>query len=62
MNISIAMMEFNPFKIHFHEMGILTFTIVDNLTGATARGIYGGNFPGLVRPKLNWNLITLNSK
>jgi lipopolysaccharide transport system ATP-binding protein len=62
MNISIAIMEFNPFKIHFHENGILTFTIVDNLTGETARGIHGGNFPGLVRPKLDWSLNRFNSK
>ena len=60
MNISIAIMEFNPFKIHFHEREILTFTIVDNLTGKTARGMYGGIFPGIVRPILEWELIKLS--
>jgi lipopolysaccharide transport system ATP-binding protein len=52
--ISIAIMSYNPFSIHFHEIDAAIFTVVDTIDGTTARGKYGGSFPGVVRPILFW--------
>lgn len=54
MNVSVSIMSYDPFAIHFHEKNILSFLVVDNLDGESARGIYAGEFPGLVRPILQW--------
>jgi lipopolysaccharide transport system ATP-binding protein len=53
--ISLAMMSYDPFIVHFHEEDILTFSIVDTIEGDSARGFYGGMFPGVVRPVLEWS-------
>jgi len=52
--ISVAIMSYNPFFIHFHETDAAIFTVVDTLDGTSARGEYGGSFPGVVRPMLFW--------
>ncbi|WP_082792245.1 ABC transporter ATP-binding protein [Algoriphagus sanaruensis] len=54
---SVALMSYSPFIVYQHEEKILSLTIVDQVDGTSARGIYGGYFPGLVRPKFNWNEI-----
>jgi len=60
-NISVAIMSYEPFTVHVHEKEILSFTVFDEVTGDTARGIYAGRFPGLVRPLLEWNTQKINS-
>jgi lipopolysaccharide transport system ATP-binding protein len=54
--ISVAIMSYDPFLIHFDEPEVVSFTAVDsdgeNITNA--RGLYGGKIPGLVRPLLKW--------
>lgn len=51
---SFAIMRYNPFHIEFHEMDIVGFNIIDEFGDNTVRGSYSGNYPGLVRPELNW--------
>ncbi|URM37339.1 ABC transporter ATP-binding protein [Flavobacterium anhuiense] len=51
---SFAIMRYNPFIVEFHEMDIVGFNVIDEFGGDTARGNYNGNFPGIVRPILNW--------
>lgn len=51
---SVALMQYDPFTVFQHEEKILSLTITDIVDGSSARGIYGGYFPGLVRPKLKW--------
>ena len=51
---SFAIMRYNPFVVEFHEMDIVGFNVIDEFGGDTARGNYNGNFPGIVRPILNW--------
>jgi len=51
---SFAIMRYNPFVVEFHEMDIVGFNVIDKFGGDTARGNYNGNFPGIVRPILNW--------
>jgi len=52
--ISVAVMSYNPFIAHFHEFDAASFYINDNNYGTSTRGNYGGDYPGLVRPKLHW--------
>ncbi|MGI8952807.1 MAG: ABC transporter ATP-binding protein [Chitinophagaceae bacterium] len=53
--ISVAIMSYNPYIVHFHEMEAVSFIVTDSLNDETsARGGYGGNFPGIIRPILEW--------
>jgi len=47
----------NPEKIHFFEMDVVAFNIVDKMEGDSARGDYIGNMPGIVRPILKWSTL-----
>ncbi|MDP5200690.1 ABC transporter ATP-binding protein [Flavobacterium sp. DG2-3] len=51
---SFAIMKYNPFVVEFHEMDVVGFNVIDEFGGDTARGNYNGNFPGIIRPILNW--------
>ncbi len=53
-SISLAIMSYDPYIVHFHEMDVLGISIIDSMDADTARGVYGGNFPGLIRPILKW--------
>jgi lipopolysaccharide transport system ATP-binding protein len=57
MTASVSIMSYDPFVVHFHEAEVLSFSILDNQEGNTARGIYAGKFPGLIRPLLEWETI-----
>ena len=52
--VSVAIVEQDPFFIHFHEQDVIAFRVVDPLDGSSARGKCTVNFPGVVRPLLNW--------
>ncbi len=53
--ISVALMSYNPYTVHFHEMDPVSFIITDALNEVgSARGEYGGSFPGIIRPILEW--------
>jgi lipopolysaccharide transport system ATP-binding protein len=54
--VSVAIMSYAPFITHFHEMEVISFVIMDLVEADNARGDYGGNFPGIIRPKLNWEM------
>lgn len=51
---SVALMSYDPFTVYQHEEKIISLTITDSVDGSSARGIYAGYFPGLIRPKLDW--------
>ncbi len=51
---SFAIMRYNPFRVEFHEMDVVGFNVIDEIGENTARGDYSGDFPGIVRPLLNW--------
>jgi lipopolysaccharide transport system ATP-binding protein len=40
--------------IHVEQSDVVAFTVVDSLTGDTARGDYTGPWSGLMRPIVNW--------
>jgi len=52
--VSVAIIRINPFYIYFHEMDALRFTVRDYMQGDSARGNYTLDFPGVVRPLLQW--------
>ncbi|WP_339698760.1 polysaccharide ABC transporter ATP-binding protein [Algoriphagus aquimarinus] len=51
---SVALMQYEPFLVLQNEEKILSLVMIDKVDGFSARGIYAGYFPGLVRPKLEW--------
>jgi len=55
---SLSSAIFNHLKniIHFHEHDVLSFTVHEALDEETARGLSGGDFPGIVRPLLKWEI------
>lgn len=53
--ISFAIMNYKPFEVQFHERDLLTFSVVDEMSGESVRGTYTGKFPGIIRPDLRWN-------
>jgi len=52
--ISASVATFEPARVHFHERDIVAFHVIDSLEGNAARGDFAGQFPGVVRPILNW--------
>lgn len=55
---SLSSAIFNHLKniVHFHEHDVLSFTVHEALDEETARGLSGGDFPGVVRPLLKWEI------
>ncbi len=58
--ISVAVLEQDPFVIHFHELDAVSFNVIDPMNGDSARGEYVLGFPGIVRPILDWNTAKIN--
>jgi len=56
---SVAIMSYNPFTVHFHEMEAVSFSIREEITDNPLRDVYGGKIPGIVRPVLNWEFKDL---
>jgi lipopolysaccharide transport system ATP-binding protein len=54
--VSVAMMSYSPFTIHFHETNKVSFLVVDKMKLNSSRGLFEGPLPGLIRPKLDWKL------
>ncbi|MDX6290388.1 MAG: lipopolysaccharide transport system ATP-binding protein [Blastocatellia bacterium] len=52
--ISAAVSTMDPVTIHFFERDAVAFQVIDKLEGDSARGDYGGPYPGVVRPMLKW--------
>ena len=54
--ISSAIFNHLERKVHYHEHNICIFTISDSFDEETARGMSDGDFPGVIRPFLNWTI------
>ena len=52
--IGVAIFKPSPFIIHAHSVNALSFKVIDNIMGNSARGNYTGGFPGVIRPLLIW--------
>jgi lipopolysaccharide transport system ATP-binding protein len=56
LRVLVALTTHNPSEVLGIERDAVSFMVVDNSEGDGARGEYGGNFPGLIRPLLNWKV------
>lgn len=52
--VSPAMLTINPNQAEFFERDSIAFQVVDNIDGDSARGDWGGNLGGVIRPLLTW--------
>src|SRR5207253_899419 len=52
--VGAAISTMDPVEVHFYERDAVAFEVVDALAGDSARGDYGGDLPGVVRPILEW--------
>jgi lipopolysaccharide transport system ATP-binding protein len=52
--VSAAISTYDPVIVHFYEPEAIAFLVVDSLDGDSTRGDYAGNYPGVVRPWLQW--------
>ncbi len=59
-SISIAFFLPNPLDILIHEHEVLSFDIYTDFSKLSARGNYADDFPGIVRPLLQWDHSKIN--
>ncbi len=59
--VGAALSTMETVEVHFYERDAVAFQVVDNLEGSSVRGDYAGDFPGVIRPMLNWETVLLNS-
>ncbi|MBX7221901.1 MAG: ABC transporter ATP-binding protein [Blastocatellia bacterium] len=52
--VGAAVSTLDPVIVHFYEKDAVSFQVIDQTDGETARGDYAGPFPGVVRPLLPW--------
>ena len=52
--VGAAVSTFDPLIVHFFEPEAVAFLVVDSLDGDSSRGDYAGDYPGAVRPLLEW--------
>jgi lipopolysaccharide transport system ATP-binding protein len=55
--VGLALMRYNPYEVIFHEQEALAFDVMDVFDNTSARGMYEGTFPGVIRPILEWDYI-----
>jgi len=52
--VGVAISTLDPVRVHLHERDAVALQVIDSFEGDSARGDYGGPFPGVVRPMLRW--------
>ncbi|MDZ4793653.1 MAG: ABC transporter ATP-binding protein [Bacteroidota bacterium] len=58
--ISIALFLPNPLDILVHEHQVLSFETYTNFLKLSARGNYADDFPGVIRPLLQWEALKIS--
>ena len=59
-SISIALLLANPVDVLIHEHDVLSFETYTDFGKLSARGNYVDEFPGLIRPLLQWEVKSIN--
>ncbi len=54
--ISCAIFNHAEQVVHFHKKDAMVFNVYDVFDESTARGLSPGDFPGIVRPLLDWQI------
>jgi lipopolysaccharide transport system ATP-binding protein len=52
--IGLGFLQHLPFKVYYHNRELIQFRVIDYIKGNSARGFYNAEFPGILRPKLQW--------
>jgi lipopolysaccharide transport system ATP-binding protein len=55
-NVTVALTTHKPIEVLRIEQDAVSFVVLDQSQGDGARGEYPGQFPGLVRPILDWQI------
>ena len=50
----------NPFEVYTSPFSMLFFRVIDGFGLDSSRGMYNGDFPGIIRPKLEWETKKIN--
>jgi lipopolysaccharide transport system ATP-binding protein len=54
--VSAAVSTYNPTVAHAVENDAIAFQVVDRTEGVGVRGVYANQWPGVVRPMLEWRV------
>ncbi|MCB0715752.1 MAG: ATP-binding cassette domain-containing protein [Chitinophagaceae bacterium] len=57
--IGIALFSANPVDVMIHEQNVVNFEVFTDFSKSNARGRYAEDFPGIIRPLLDWETIRL---
>jgi lipopolysaccharide transport system ATP-binding protein len=52
--VGLVVSTLDPVRVHFFESDAIAFQVVDTHEGDSARGVFIGHLPGVVRPMLEW--------
>ena len=52
--VEANLVTLNPLIIQFRMHSVVAFQVIDSLSADSARGDYAGQFPGVLRPSLEW--------
>jgi lipopolysaccharide transport system ATP-binding protein len=52
--VNVELLTTHPQTRHFRERQAVAFQVVDSMDGDSARGDWGGEWSGAVRPLLSW--------
>lgn len=52
--VSVSVSTIETAEVHVAEPDAIVFDVIDSFDGDSARGDYGGDMPGIVRPLLPW--------
>ena len=56
MTLTVTVCTYDPLHDHAVELDAVAFQVVDRSEGDGVRGVHVGEWPGVVRPKLEWKV------
>jgi lipopolysaccharide transport system ATP-binding protein len=56
MTVNVAIDTFNPYVGRAGEVDAIAFQVADRTAGDGVRGVYTGEWPGVLRPRLDWTV------
>jgi lipopolysaccharide transport system ATP-binding protein len=59
--VTVAVSTINPTTIHAIERDAVAFQVVDRSEGDGVRGEFVNDFPGVIRPMLDWTITTVSN-
>jgi lipopolysaccharide transport system ATP-binding protein len=54
--VDVGASSHGPHVEHFYERDVVSFQVVDRSTGEGVRGDWAGEWPGVIRPMLEWQI------